>query len=114
MNMKDEVEEMKKEVENIKKEKIKIKEKEMPIATEVVKLLKQANKRLYILFIIVTVLLVVSVADSLYQRQRIIDILNEYEVVEETVTETYEMDTENGNNNYIGGDNNGKIENNEN
>lgn len=112
MSMKEEVEEMKKEVENIKKEKIKIKEKEAPIATEVAKILIKINKRLYILFIIITVLLVISIVDSFYQRQRIIDILNEYEIVEETVTETYEMDSESGNNNFIGGDNNGKVENN--
>lgn len=111
MSMKEEVEEMKKEVENIKKEKIKMKEKEMSIATEVAKLLIRTNKRLFVLFIIVTILLIISIVDSFYQRQRIIDILREYEVVEETV-ETYEMDTENGNNNYIGGDNNGKVENN--
>ena len=111
MSMKEEVEEMKKEVENIKKEKIKMKEKEMPIATEVAKLLIRTNKRLFVLFIIITILLIISIIDSFYQRQRIIDILSEYEVVEETV-ETYEMDTENGNNNYIGGDNNGKVENN--
>lgn len=31
---------------------------------------------------------------------------------ETTTTENYDMDTENGNNNFIGGDNNGNIENN--
>lgn len=30
----------------------------------------------------------------------------------EEITETYDMSTENGNNNYVGGDNNGTIENN--
>ena len=110
--MKEEVEEMKKEVEDIKKEKIKIKEKESPIATEIIKILKKELKRMYSVILIFIVLLVISIVDSIWQRHEIIKILNEYEVVEETIVETYEMDSENGNNNYIGGDNNGQIENN--
>lgn len=111
MNMKDEVEEMKKEVEDIKNEKIKELEKENPIATEIIKILKRELKRMYVVILVFIILLVASVIDSIWQRHEIIKILNDYEVVEETI-ETYEMDTENGNNNFIGGDNNGKIENN--
>ena len=48
--------------------------------------------------------------DSIYQRCRLIKLIQSYEIVEET--EVYEMETENGSNTYIGGDNNGKIENN--
>ena len=83
------------------------------VATEVLKLMKKeynnAIKRLYILLIISIVLFIVSVVDSIYQRCRIIDILEQFEVVEE-VTETYEMNAD-GNNNFIGGDNNGEINN---
>ena len=83
------------------------------VATEVLKLMKKeynnAIKRLYILLIISIVLFIVSVVDSIYQRCRIIDILEQIEVVEEA-TETYEMNSD-GNNNFIGGDNNGEINN---
>ena len=37
-------------------------------------------------------------------------LLNDIQTIE--TTETYDMDAENGNNNYIGGDNNGTISNN--
>lgn len=83
------------------------------VATEVLKLMKKeynnAIKRLYILLIISIVLFIVSVVDSIYQRCRIIDILEQFEVVEE-VTETYEMNAD-GDNTFIGGDNNGEINN---
>lgn len=53
------------------------------IATETLRLLKKEYNKslrlLYILLIGVTVLLIVSVVDSIYQRCRIIDILEEYE-----------------------------------
>ena len=112
MNMKDEVEEMKKEVEDIKNEKIKELAKENPIATEIIKILKRELKRMYVVILVFIILLVASVIDSIWQRHEIIKILNDYEIVEETITETYEMDSENGNNNFIGGNNNGNIENN--
>lgn len=58
-------------------------ENSQTIATETLKLLKKeynkAIKRLYILLIGVMVLLTISVLDSIYQRCRIIDILEEYE-----------------------------------
>ena len=83
------------------------------VATEVLKLMKKeynnAIRRLYILLIISIALFTASIIDSIYQRCRIIDILEEIEVVEE-VTETFEMNAD-GNNSYIGGDNNGEVNN---
>ena len=78
------------------------------IATPVLHLLKKSVRRMFILLIIFIVLLVFSVIDSIYQRCRIINILEDIEIVEET--ETYEM-TSDGNNNFVGGDNNGEINN---
>lgn len=78
------------------------------IATPVLHLLKKSVKRMFILLIMFIVLLVFSVIDSIYQRCRIINILEDIEIVEET--ETYEM-TSDGNNNFVGGDNNGEINN---
>jgi len=78
------------------------------IATSVLHLMKKSIRRMFILLIIFIVLLVFSVVDSIYQRCRIIDLLEDFEVVEET--ETYEM-TSDGNNNFVGGDNNGEINN---
>lgn len=56
------------------------------VATEVLRLLKKeyhrAIKRLYILLLISIALFVASVVDSIYQRCRIIDVLEQYEVVE--------------------------------
>lgn len=63
---------------------------------------------MYCLLIIFIVLFSFSIIDSIYQRCRIIDFLEEYEVVEETVTETYDViqDGEDNNNNFITGNNN--------
>jgi hypothetical protein len=79
------------------------------VATPVLHLMKKSIRRMFILLIIFVVLLVFSVIDSIYQRCRIIRLLESFEVVEE-VTETYEMNAD-GNNNYVGGDNNGEIKN---
>ena len=53
------------------------------VATEVLQLLKQhykqAIKRLFILLIISIVLFVASIVDSIYQRCRIINVLEKYE-----------------------------------
>ena len=78
------------------------------LATNVLHLMKKSLKRMYILLIIFISLFIISVVDSIYQRCRIIDILEEFEVVEEV--ETYEMNAD-GNNNFIGGDNNGEVNN---
>ena len=79
------------------------------VATPVLHLMKKSIKRMFILLIIFIILFVISVIDSIYQRCRIIDLLKSFEVVEE-VTETYEMNAD-GNNNFVGGDNNGEINN---
>lgn len=52
------------------------------IATSVLHLMKKSIKRMFILLIIFVVLLVFSVIDSIYQRCRIIDILEKIETVE--------------------------------
>ena len=78
------------------------------VATPVLHLMKKSIKRMFVLLIIFVVLLVFSVIDSIYQRCRIIRLLESFEIVEET--ETYEM-TADGNNNFVGGDNNGEINN---
>ncbi len=63
------------------------------IATEVLKLLKKtydkAIKRLYFLLILVTVFFAISIVDSIYQRCRIIRIIEEYE--RECVQEVMEL-----------------------
>ena len=80
------------------------------VATPVLHLMKKSIKRMYVLLIIFITLFVISVIDSIYQRCRIIDLLESFEVVEETITEQYEMNAD-GNNNFVGGDNNGEINN---
>lgn len=80
------------------------------VATPVLHLMKKSIKRMYVLLIIFITLFVISVIDSIYQRCRIIGILESIEVVEETITEQYEMNAD-GNNNFVGGDNNGEINN---
>lgn len=80
------------------------------VATPVLHLMKKSIRRMFILLIIFITLFVISVIDSIYQRCRVIGILERIEVVEETVTEQYEMNAD-GNNNFVGGDNNGKIKN---
>ena len=77
------------------------------VATPVLHLMKKSIRRMFALLIIFVVLLVFSVIDSIYQRCRIIRLLESFEVVEE-VTETYDVtqDGEDNNNNFITGDNN--------
>ena len=80
------------------------------VATPVLHLMKKSIRRMFILLIIFITIFVISVIDSIYQRCRIIGILESIDVVEETVTEQYEMNAD-GNNNFVGGDNNGEINN---
>lgn len=54
------------------------------IATSVLHLMKKSIKRMFILLIIFVILFVLSIIDSIYQRCRIIDILEEIEVVDKT------------------------------
>lgn len=53
------------------------------VATEVLHLMKRSLRRIYSLLIIFIILLIFSVIDSIYQRCRIIDLLEKNEVVEE-------------------------------
>ena len=64
------------------------------VATPVLHLMKKSIKRMFILLIIFITLFVISVIDSIYQRCRVIGILESIEVVEETVTEQYEMNAD--------------------
>lgn len=67
------------------------------IATEVLRLLKstygKSMNRLYVLLIIVISMLAISIVDSIYQRCRIIKIIEEYErdCVQEVI-ELHEQD----------------------
>lgn len=82
---------------------------ETSIATEIIKMLKKELRRMYTVILIFIVLLVISIIDSLWQRHEIIKILDEYEIVEETTTETTIVEQESGdnsNNNYINGNGN--------
>ena len=78
------------------------------VATPVLHLMKKSIIRMFILLIIFITLFVISVIDSIYQRCRIIGILESIEIVEETVTENYDViqDGEDNNNNFITGNNN--------
>ena len=80
------------------------------VATEVLHLMKQSIKRMYVLILILITLLMLSIGDSIYQRCRIIDMLENIEKVEEEIIENYEMNAD-VNNNIVGGDNNGEINN---
>ena len=63
------------------------------LATNVLHLMKKSLIRIYILLVIFIFLFVVSIIDSIYQRCRIIDILNDFEIVEHA-TETNKDDVE--------------------
>jgi hypothetical protein len=69
------------------------------VATEVLRLLKKeynkAIKRLYTLLLISIVLFVVSIVDSIYQRCRIIDLTEQYKIVENTIDEACELEHHN-------------------
>ena len=69
------------------------------LATEVLKLLKaeyrHAIKRIYIMLFVVLALFVISVVDSIYQRCRIIDLAEQYQIVEHTIDEACELEHHN-------------------
>ena len=95
MGIKEEMLEMKKEVEEIQEE---------SFATQILKDYKKQNKRQFIVILVILIMWFATIGYLIY-------ILNDIGV-ETTTTETYDMNTENGNNNFIGGNNNGNIENN--
>lgn len=92
--MREEVEELKKEVQEIKEE---------SFAMSMLKDYKKQNKRQFIIILVILSMWFATIGYLVY-------ILNDIQVVE--TTETYDMSTEDGNNNFIGGDNNGEITNN--
>lgn len=56
---------------------------EMPIATAVIKILKQSIRRIYIVLIITIFLFALSLIDSIVQRQKIENILKDVETINE-------------------------------
>lgn len=64
------------------------------VATPVLHLMKRSIKRTYILLIVFIVLFLISLVDSIYQRCRIIDILEELKVVEDVIETECNEDVE--------------------
>jgi sensor domain CHASE-containing protein len=64
------------------------------VATPVLHLMKKSIKRTYILLVLFIVLFVVSIMDSIYQRCRIINILQELETVEKVIETECNEDVE--------------------
>lgn len=64
------------------------------IATEVLILMKKSVKRMYLLLIIFITLFVFSMIDSIYQRCRIIDVLEQYESMVDRSLEVVEQESE--------------------
>lgn len=57
------------------------------IATPVLKLMKKSIKRIYMLLVIFIILFIISIVDSIYQRCRIIDVLEQCNCSNTTTTE---------------------------
>ena len=95
----------KEEIDNIKNEVHEL--QEQSFAYELLKdqknLSERQNKRQFIIILVILGMWFATIGYLVY-------ILNDIGV-ETTTTETYDMNTENGNNNFIGGNNNGNIEN---
>lgn len=91
---KDEIEDIKHQVEEIQEE---------SLALSLLKDYKRQSKRQFIIILVILGMWFATIGYLVY-------VLNDIGV-ETTTTETYDMNTENGNNNFIGGDNNGNIEN---
>lgn len=98
MSLKDD----KKEINNIKKEVHEL--QEQSLALELLKDYKKQNKRQFIVILVILGMWFSTIGYLVY-------ILNDIGT-ETTTTESYDMSTENGNNNFVGGNNNGNIENN--
>lgn len=96
MTLKEEVLEMKKEVQEIQ---------EQSFAMELLTDQKKQNKRQFIIILVILGMWFATIGYLVY-------VLNDIGTETTTTDETYDMSTEEGNNNYIGGDNNGKVENN--
>lgn len=91
---KEEIEDIKHQVEEIQEE---------SLAYSLLRDYKRQTKRQFIIILVILGMWFATIGYLVY-------VLNDIGV-ETTTTETYDMNTENGNNNFIGGDNNGNIEN---
>lgn len=96
MDLKKEVLELEKEVKDIQ---------EHSFAMELLKDQKKQNKRQFIIILVILGMWFTTIGYLVY-------VLNDIGTETTTTTETYDMNTDNGNNNFVGGDNNGNIENN--
>ena len=91
---KEEIEDIKHQVEEIQEE---------SLAYSLLRDYKRQTKRQFIIILVILGMWFATIGYLVY-------ILNDIGT-ETTTTESYDMNTENGNNNFIGGDNNGNIEN---
>jgi sensor domain CHASE-containing protein len=64
------------------------------VATPVLHLMKKSIRRTYILLVLFIALFVISIVDSIYQRCRIISILEELETVERVIETECNEDVE--------------------
>ena len=78
--------------------------KEKSLAMELVRDYKKQNRRQFLIIVIMLIMWFATIGYLVY-------VLNDIETEEITTEETIDMTAE-GNNNYIGGDNSGTIENN--
>lgn len=86
MGFKEEVLEMKKEVEEIQ---------EHSFAMELLKDQKKQNKRQFIIILVILGMWFATIGYLIY-------VLNDIGTETTTTTETYDMNTDNGNNNFVG------------
>lgn len=100
--MNDEIKKLQKKLEKTEK---KIEEYEQSPAMFLTKTLK---RECFMKDIIIIVLVVALIGSFCY----ITYLLNDFEYTETTTSEIVDMDTQEGNNNYVGGDNSGSITNN--
>ena len=93
MDIREEVLELEKEVKEMQEE---------SFATQILHDYKMQNKRQFIVILVILGMFTCLLGYTIW-------LLNDIGT-ETTTTETYDIDTENGNNNFIGGNNNGKIQ----
>lgn len=96
MDLKKEVLELEKEVKDIQ---------EHSFAMELLKDQKKQNKRMFIIILVILGMFTCLLGYTIW-------LLTDIGVETTSTTETYDMNTDNGNNNFVGGDNNGNIKNN--
>lgn len=94
MGIKDDLQEVKKSINEVRQE---------SFAMELLQDMKKQNKRQFIIILVILGMFTCLLGYTIW-------LLNDINYVE--TSEVYDMNTENGNNNYVGGDNNDNIENN--